>query len=65
MTELQPVPEQKSRNAKLANFVSFAKLLKKTELLEKFELLDKRQFKLMETSKREKIPAPGQPPFIN
>jgi len=44
MTDSQPIPEQRSQNAKLP---------KKTELLEKFELLDKRRFELTEKRRAE------------
>ena len=52
MTNSQPVPEQRSRNAKLVNFAKFPK---------KFELPDKRGFELKETE--ELIPAPRSTPI--
>jgi len=48
------VPEQRSWNPEIMNFIDFPKFPKKTEWLEKFQLLAKRGFKLMEKT-REKM----------
>jgi len=61
-TDLQSVAEQRSRNAKLADFASFIKLLK-PKLPESFKHPDKRALKLLET--RKKFLPLSQPPFIS
>jgi len=63
MTDSQPVPQQRSRNAKLVNFANFTELPKKIELLEKFKLSYKRRFKPMEMRKAESFFPPS--PKIN
>jgi len=62
MTNLQPVPEQRSWTTCI--FTNFTKFSKKTKLLEKFELLDKRRFEILEKKPIASCP-PNQPPFIN
>jgi len=61
MTDLPPVPEQRSRNLEFLDFENFTKFPQMTELLEKFKLLDKRGFELME--ERERMPAPRPAPI--
>jgi len=48
MTNLQPVPEQKSQNLEIADFMNFVKIPKKTVNPEKFELPAKKEFELNE-----------------
>jgi len=54
MTDSQPVPQQRSQNLELADFMNFAKFPLKTKLLQKFGLPDKRGFQLIEKRIKEK-----------
>jgi len=64
MTNLQSVPEQRSWNPELMDFMNFAKLPKKTKLLENFELTDKRGFEFPDKRGFKWISAPNQLPLI-
>jgi len=62
---MQPVPEQLSRNLKLAKFCEFWKTPRKDRTPRKDQTPDQREFKTTEMRKAEGFLSPGQHPLIN